>query len=112
MEVERRRSTRISRSLLVQFFDSNANVWNSATIRNISDGGICFNTDSIFTAKQLITLRFKLPNNPQKPLEITARVIESRKYFARLEFIEMTGEQKILIKDYILWFLNKGGNVT
>lgn len=110
MDAERRKGARITKPLFVQYFDPTANIWNTSSIRNISEGGICFNTDSDFNPPQAIILRLRLPNNPKETLEIKARVIESKKYFTRFEFVEVSDTDKISIKNFIVWSLYKGGS--
>jgi hypothetical protein len=107
MENERRQEKRIKKTLYIQCFIPEANKWDMMTIRDISESGICINSDYTFQQDSIVTLRLKLVYVSNETLEINAKVIESKKFMTRMHFIDLNEHQKKTIKDYITLFANK-----
>ncbi len=109
MPEERRKSVRLKKTFTVQYLNKNNNLWDMSSIRDLSESGICFNTNYTFLPSEVIVLRVKLPSDPLHWIEIKAKVVESRHYVTRAEFIDLEEEKKVVIRDYIANFLKSGG---
>ncbi|MFA6217155.1 MAG: PilZ domain-containing protein [Candidatus Omnitrophota bacterium] len=107
MENERRKDIRVKKTLYVQCFNQERNIWDMVSIRDISESGICINSDYIFIKDTILTLRLKLAYVSPVPLEINSKVIESKKFITRVQFIDLNEQQRKTIKDYITLFANK-----
>lgn len=112
MESEKRKASRIEKVLVAKYSDTSQEVdrWDSTTIKNISSEGILLNTIENFTKDQVLKLRFKLPFDPYHWLDTKGQVIESfrcnsQQCNTRIRFIELSGEQKKIIDEYIEWFV-------
>ncbi len=100
-EQDRRQSYRLNKSIFLQHLNKDKNIWLQDALRNFSEGGICFTSDSIFIEGKDLDLRIRLPSCPTETLEIKAKVIESKKYLTRVQFLKLTEDCKRKIKEYI-----------
>ena len=104
---EKRKVSRIEKVLTAQYSKDSQEVthWDSTTIKNISVEGILLHTSNIFTKDEILKLRFKLPFDPYHWLDAKGKVIESLQGKTRIQFIELTEEQRKIIHEYIEWFV-------
>jgi hypothetical protein len=114
MEEERRKTARIKKNLTVQYAsgDKINPKWEMSQIKDISDTGMSITTGQNFLADENLIIRLKLPTHPYKWIEINGAAIESKSFggeywLTRVKFIQLSSEDKELIKDYIAWFLIK-----
>ncbi len=110
---EKRSSVRIEKPLMVKYLPqgSDKENWRVAFIKNISETGLLFDTNSQFQSGDSILLMIKIPLKPDDWIDTKGSVIESfpfvgRSFLTRLKFTGMNHEQRALIKDYVSWFLN------
>ena len=114
MEEERRKTSRIKKNLTVQYASSE-NItlkWGFSLIKDISETGIAITTGRNFATEENLFIRLKLPSHPFKWIKLKGAVVESKSYGAenwltRVKFLQLSNEDKELIKDYIAWFLIK-----
>ncbi len=117
MDEERRKSIRIRKTLTLQYcseLDKEKNIWITAMIRDISEGGVSFCADKNFLTGEILALRIKFPLNPFQYTELKGKNVYSQEltmgmYLIHLEFIELQEEQKKVIKEYLTWILDKEG---
>ncbi len=115
MSEEKRKSIRISKPLAVQFGikkDDYSISWDMSLIKDISETGICLRTGSVLQRDDVCFLRFRMPTNPNENVDISAKVIDSIATQAnicttRLEFFDVSEEQKRLLREYVAWALAK-----
>lgn len=115
MKEERRRAVRIKKSLIVQYsrtFYDDTKYWDITTIKDISETGMCIITNKNFSPNETVSFRVKIPSRPFEWLEFTGRIVDIEisklnTYITRVEFVDLTEEQKNLIKEYINWFLGR-----
>ncbi len=124
MVEERRKSVRIKKALTVRYsysVNKDEKKWDIATIRDISETGMSVNTQYKFSPNEIVTFLIKIPSRPLDWIEFTGRIagtedskaasgeILTGTHITRVEFINPKEEQKELIREYIAWFLTKGG---
>ena len=124
MVEEKRKSVRIKKIITVRYsYDINKDEkkWDMTVIRDISETGMCITTHKQFLPNDIITFLIKIPSRPLEWIEFTGRVVGSEKRMAipgecvaslhitRIEFINLKEGHKELIREYITWFLTKGG---
>lgn len=85
--------------------------WKVAFVKNISETGLLFDTNKQFQSGENILLMIKIPLKPDDWIKTGGSVIESfpfvgKSFLTRLKFTGMDQEQRMLIKDYVSWFLN------
>ena len=115
---DRRESVRVQKNIFVQFkkgLRSLKQRWINATIRDISETGICISTDMSFPSASYMRLRLKIPTELNW-LQITGRVIKSNKhennYLTHVRLLKLDIKQTRDIRTYIAWVLVKEGRVS
>lgn len=112
MGEEKRKAFRVKSSLTVQYcFDINSEEkkWDITTVKDLSESGVSFRTGKPFEVGIFMRLRFKIPARPFDLTEIDAKVIscqilgQTTTSMIRAEFINITEETKILLREYVLW---------
>jgi len=112
---EKRKVIRIKKSLCIQYrcnIDKGKDLWVVALLRDISEEGMSFTSDKNFLAGDILDVRIKLPSNPFQWVELKCKNVSSRTlsigiYIIHLQFLDLNGEQKRTIKEYITWILDK-----
>ena len=122
MDAERRKSVRIKKFITVKYSygdSKNGKKWDITSVRNISETGMCITTQEQFLPNDIVTFLVKIPSRPLDWIEFTGRVVASEKIMAtsgqsiaalhltRVEFINLQEDQKVLVREYVAWFLNK-----
>jgi len=108
---ERRRSSRIKRALTVQYgwrLETGQIKWDMSSVQDISEAGILIAAARDFSVGEILSLRIMFPNKPFQKVEFTGKVVETKRQGAitRVEFAELTEEQKKAIKEYAEWFMS------
>lgn len=125
MDEDRRKRVRIKKSLtaIYSYVDhkEDRKLFDETQIRDISEKGISAITIKAFKPQDTLTFLIKIPSNPLEWLEIKGKVVESKKlktvfdesvadmHITRVEFMDLTDEQKKMIRVYVAWFLVKEG---
>jgi c-di-GMP-binding flagellar brake protein YcgR len=114
MEEERRKASRIKKNLTAQYASCEkiSLQWGISEIKDISDTGMSITTGQCFAPEENLFIRLKLPSHPFRWIELKGAVVQSKSHggeiwFTRVKFLELSKEDKELIKDYIAWFLLK-----
>jgi len=124
MVEERRKSVRIKKLLTVRYsylVNNNEKKWDITAIRDISETGMSVTTQHKFSPNDIVIFLIKIPSRPLEWIEFTGSVVGSEElraisgeavagsHIMRVEFINLKEDQKELIREYIIWFLTKGG---
>lgn len=109
MEEDRRKFVRLKKPFTAQYYNKLKFKWDLTTLRDISENGICVNTNTEFVPGESIVIRLKFPTQPFDWVEVEAKVIESKSYLARFEFVNLKDDQKMKIQTCIKHFLTQGG---
>ena len=114
MEEDRRKTSRIKKSLTVQYAcKGNTDLkWEMSQIKDISETGLSITTSDNLPPGQNLFIRLKLPTHPYDWLNLNGSVVESKSWggefwLSRVKFILLKDEDKSLINNYIAWFLLK-----
>ena len=105
---ERRRYKRIDSALSVRFRNlrNNENPILESLSKNVSEGGVCFNSNQFISLACRMILEITLPTNP-KPIRAISKVAWIRKlpagdnYQVGNQFLEITKEDKQHISQFI-----------
>lgn len=101
---DRRKSPRVRKQYIVVHRTRDMNVGDSSTIKDISRGGIHFNTTYILEKGVELILELRTPFSVGKVIQVNALVMESRKipipklYAVRAKFINLSQESLEIIK--------------
>ena len=128
MQEERRKAVRIKKFLTVRYsygVSQEHRKWDMTVIRDISETGMSITTAQHFPPNEVLTFLIKIPSKPLEWIEFIGRVVGSEElksasggafrgaHITRVEFINLKGTQKELIREYVTWFLSKeGGSQT
>ncbi|MFA5349736.1 MAG: PilZ domain-containing protein [Candidatus Omnitrophota bacterium] len=111
---EKRKSVRIEKPLTIRYSpESNSkDNWNVSFIKNISESGISFDTNTQFQVGEIILMMFKIPLDPYNWMETKGSVVDShphigKTFLTRLKFTSINQTQVNLIRDYVTWFLSQ-----
>ncbi|HOU36494.1 MAG TPA: PilZ domain-containing protein [Candidatus Omnitrophota bacterium] len=114
-DADRRGSVRVRKGLSVQYKKGlriSGLAWINATVRDISETGLCINTDGGLLKSDHLRLRLKLPIE-RSWLQITGTVVKSerapRGRWTHVKFSALDALQKKEIRTYIAWVLIKEG---
>ena len=113
---ERRRYPRIAGRFIVSYriLEESDNIDTSQT-KNLSLGGMLLTTNRHFDPNTFIALDIRLPFDPD-PIEITAKVIESKElikdliYDTRLHFIHIDDKHLKILTETITHYLRRGNS--
>jgi hypothetical protein len=113
---ERRKHTRVPRSLVVSYAVSGeAEEKRDITqVKNISQGGMLFTTNRMFLPKTLLSIKVRFPSKSDWA-EITGEVIESKEvirdlvYGTRVHFVTISPEDKQTIGKLVEQFKQERG---
>jgi hypothetical protein len=108
-EKEKRKEVRIKKTFTAQYFNKHTNCWNMTSMRDLSLGGACINSDEELPANDVIDFRLRVPTAPNTWIELKAKVISAGKFIVRVEFQNLSEKDKKMIKECIDWFLSSGG---
>lgn len=115
-EMEKRKATRIKRSLVIQFTKdlTMAQNWGISSAKDISESGVALISDIPLGAGDEIILRMKVPLRPFDWMIIRAKVIGCDRYTKesftiRAAFVDINQENKDLLAQYIKSYLKQAG---
>lgn len=105
---DKRRYKRIGTSLTLQYRDlkKSAEAPRGSLLKNISEGGICFNSKEFMSLACRLILNISLPNST-KPIKAISKVAWIRRlptgeqYELGNQFLEITKEDKAQIVDFV-----------
>jgi len=96
--------------------------WDMTTIVTISESGLCATTMRECAVGEILSFEIKVPSRPLVPVKVRARVVKSANrltpffeqsiagtYFTRVEFVEMSEEDRQVISGFVKWFMSKQG---
>jgi len=121
---EKRDGVRVKKNLIVRYAlnsDLQEKKWDETIIRDISVSGISINESKDFPVGTELILLFRIPARPLDWFEVKGKIVKVNKLktsrddsisginIAGVAFIDLTEEQKGVIKEYIDWFLSKSG---
>lgn len=117
---EKRKAPRIKKQFVIQYSFKRGveqtEVWDESVINDISQTGASFNASKQFVHDEIFVIYLYSPANPVDKIEIKVKVIDSAAssigvHRTRVEFVNLSEEQKILLRDCIAQFLDqaKGG---
>jgi len=125
MENEKRQAPRIKKLLVAHYSvpaADNIKSWDVSTVWDISEKGICISTREDLAIGTELDLLIKIPFRPFEWLEAKGKVVtaaadlktildkcKSEASIARVAFVDLSEEQKTLIRQYVEWFLSKYG---
>ncbi len=86
--------------------------WITVSVKNLSASGICILIDRFPLIGEDFLLRLRTPLNPKEWFQVNAKVVDVEKfmdnvYLARLKFTDLQDEDKIRIREYVNFCLNR-----
>ena len=124
MGEEKRRAPRIKKALVVLYssdIEGETKKWNMTSIKNISEYGLCLALSEHFNEGQTLLFQIKFPTRPFEWLKVAGKILAmeifktkfdtqiAEQSQARIEFIGISEEQKIQIREYVQWFIKQSG---
>jgi hypothetical protein len=124
MDEEKRRAPRIKKALVVLYssdIEGDQKRWNMTSIKNISEYGLCLAMSEHFSQGQVLLFQIKFPTRPFEWLKVEGKILAVETFKtkfdaqiadqsqARIEFIGISEEQKIHIREYVEWFIKQSG---
>ena len=105
---EKRRFKRVDANLTLEYKDLRKakELPKGSLLRNISEGGVCFNSKEFMSLACRLVLNISLPNNP-RPVKAISKVAwirrlpTSNQYELGNQFLEITKEDKTQIANFI-----------
>ena len=111
MERERRKTIRVKIPLLIQYSNDNV-TWDISPVKDFSESGAKIITRTKFSSGDNLKLKIRIPLKPSEYQEFCGKIINcseslTQTHVTRIEFVDLSEEQKTLIQNYINQFLNK-----
>lgn len=112
---EKRRYKRVDTSLTIEYRDLKRGneLPSNSSLKNISEGGICFDSGGFMSLACRLILNISLPNNP-KPIKAISKVAWIRRlptgdrYELGNQFLEISKEDRANIVDFVNSAQNPG----
>ena len=111
MDEERRKTIRIKIPLLIQYSKDNV-TWDISPVKDFSESGAKIITRFKFAAGDNLKLKIRIPLKPSECQEFCGKIIDcsespTQTHVTRIEFVDLSDEQKSLMQNYINQFQNK-----
>ena len=111
MDEERRKTVRIKIPLLIQYSKDNV-TWDISPVKDFSEMGVRIITRIKFSAGDNLKLKMRIPLKPTECQEFYGKIIDcsespTQTHVTRIEFVDLSEEQKTLIQSYINKFIDK-----
>jgi len=108
---ERRKASRIKIPLLIQYSRDSV-TWDISPVKDFSEAGAKIITRTKFSSGDNLKLKMRIPLKPSECQELYGKIIEcsessTQMHVTRIEFVDLSEEQKTLMQSYITQFLNK-----
>jgi len=121
---EKRAVSRAPKQLVIKYSvdaDPQLRKWDISTIKDIGEKGVSFTVNGNMDLGLSVYMRIKLPLRPYEWLEVSGKILRSEEFrniknravpsasLIRVEFLDLRDEQKVLLQEYVSWFLSKYG---
>ena len=111
MDGERIKTVRIKIPLLIQYSKDNV-TWDISPVKDFSEMGARIITRIKFSAGDNLKLKMRIPLKPTECQEFCGKIIDcsespTQTHVTRIEFVDLSEEQKTLIQSYINKFIDK-----